>query len=176
MNSALLKVYGLCASIAIIAFLVSGHLAKAQETPERLDPRTQERAINLAANITNRMEAILNRYVDITRRMESNMEKQIGAERDVSTIEASVESLQLLFADTTSRLGAIDQNVNSAFRAKNYYEGWQLLKPQYKEIETNLQKINDTLRQSLISLSAIEAGKDITPVTTSSSTAQVTSE
>lgn len=124
------------------------------ERRAQLTERTQERITNLAANISNRIDAAIERLRNIAGRFESR--RDTINDRGIATPEAdlaladaiaSLESAEATMAD-------IDEAVAAVTGSESPREAWQGVRAQYQEAVTAVRTTRQHLRDAVASLKA----------------------
>jgi hypothetical protein len=112
-----------------------------------LNEREQERIINLAANITNRMEATIERLRDITKRLESRANKVTPDPFDVTDVAKSRITYSLEYLDQASEsLDGMDELIYNTVTSDNPMTNWPLIKEGYARAKESINlAYNDIL-------------------------------
>ncbi len=114
-----------------------------------LEDFRQQRIINLAANISNRLDATVERLFNLIGRLETRIQKlkQQGfgtAEAEVKLREAS-QSL----AEAKSLLDDIDASVYNATTSDRPGDAWQILSERYRDIANLIRRSHASLRETV---------------------------
>lgn len=134
----------------------------APETPKDINPPTanptldkplssesQKRITNLAANVSNRLDAVVARLFNIIGRLENRiiLLKQQG----LSTTEAEAKLRQATapLAKAKNLLSSIDSQVYEAVTAEKPYTSWQHVKNRYQEIVSLINESYLNLKETL---------------------------
>lgn len=105
-----------------------------------LDTRTQERIINLAANVSNRLEAAIVRLEKISTRLDSRLHK-ISNERpdlDLSVPTQHLSNAQDSLATAREIMDGIDMVVNQAVRSESPMNSWSDVRNRYQMTKQRL--------------------------------------
>jgi GTP1/Obg family GTP-binding protein len=135
------------------AFVISGSFASAQtttptttdtttvapETPTRrpftaeptLQRIAQTRLVNLAANMSNRMDSAVARLQNVTDRLNSRLTKMSSEGIDVTAATAELSLAQTKLDEAKRNLANIDTEVNAFVGSATPRENWQNLKNTY---------------------------------------------
>lgn len=114
-----------------------------------LSSENQRRITNLAANISNRMDAAVERFDQISERISSRMQK-LGFE-NFNTLDAQQkhdESQQSLDA-ARSLLADIDTDVSLMVTGETPWDNWQDLKSTYRTVHSYLRNTHRTLEETV---------------------------
>jgi len=143
-----------------------------------LDDRTKQRITNLAANISNRMDAATARMQNIIIRLESRINKLTAAGLDTSEAVAALASAQVSINAAASALQTIDVSVQAAVTSEDPRAAWQTVKRTYGDIRAQLQTAYTEIQTAIQALkAAARAGETQTSTSTSEETAPpITSE
>lgn len=101
-------------------------------TARSLTPEEQQRVINLAANISNQLEATLRRYEMIVSRLETRTSLVENAGGDTTIARQYLTQLQGDVATGETQLQQIDQRVSAMATAANPAAAWQPIKLTYR--------------------------------------------
>lgn len=153
MNSTLIKVYGLFAVASLTAFILTGQLAQAQSNDFALDQRDQTRVINLAANMTNRAEAMGKRITDINDRLNSGYTWiKTNREANLPQFEENYLAVNNFVFLNQTILNTIDQDIYSAVTSNNPKQNWNIVKNTYLQMQDNLSQALGFLEENLFIL------------------------
>lgn len=135
-------------------------VARQEERRTMLNERAVERVRNLAANISNRMDAAIMRLEQITTRLETRITllKETGA--DTTAAEASLETAKDALARAVSSIADIDARVAAVVGSESPREAWTVTRATFAEVKTDLQVAQASLRASVAALkvAVAEAG------------------
>jgi len=112
----------------------------------------QERVINLAANISNRMEAAVARLFAIIERLETRIEKQKQAGQDTAETEAKLREAAGYIASARASLVNIDTLVYNAATSERPFGNWQEVRSTYQEAARLIRTSHQTLRETIVLL------------------------
>lgn len=137
-----------------------------------LSPLAQTRITNLAANVSNRLDATLRRLTNVQDRITTRLAKlnQTGTNTDAATAELQVATGHLDVA--RAHLSTIDREVAAFIGSSNPKAGFIRLKTTYTTIYTELVAAHRSLGRTL---DAID-GTIITPAPVTSTTTASTTE
>lgn len=135
-----------------------------------LTPVAQTRITNLAANVSNRLDATLRRLTNVHDRIRTRIDKlaQSGINTEAATTELSIANSNLETAK--NNLMTIDREVAAFIGSSNPRAGFIRLKSTYVTIYNELTLAHSSLRRSLDNLD----GTINTPVATSTATTTTT--
>ena len=150
MNSTLIKLYGFFAGISLIAFLFAGQFAGAQEpTPPSISTRDQSRIINLATNMTTKIEATNTRLQDIARRVKF-AQGWIKDDWGIETPEVTdkLTAFDQLIANNQADTENIHQEVYNAVTSTEPKTNWRPVREKYLKMQSDLILAHQLLRES----------------------------
>lgn len=119
------------------------------ERQASLQDGRQQRVLNLSANISNRMDAAIERIFDIISRTEQRVEKLKAS--GVSTVSAEIklrESAQIL-AEARASILDIDNIVYNATTSAEPVTEWQKVKATYKNTAALIRASHAALRETI---------------------------
>lgn len=131
-----------------------------------LESFRQERIVNLSANISNRMEAVIDRQFTLITRLESRIEKLAGAGVSVSAATTELRSAASLLSETRALLTNIDGLVFSAATAPQPYTEWQAVKDRYQTVAANIRSVHSSLRTTIALLKEPTVVESVSTTTT----------
>lgn len=117
-----------------------------------LTKRTQQRIINLAANISNRFEGLIARLENITGRLQKRADKLKAEGHDVSAANASLESARSSLASAKSQLSHIDNDVYDAVGSTDPRGDWQKVRQQFLTARDAIKAAHGALRATIVEL------------------------
>lgn len=133
----------------------------------------QTRIMNLAANISNRMDAAVIRLSNISQRLEQRILKM-----EESGIETSLAKEKLSLANETLaaarlKLSDIDTLVKEATYSTETRNDWQTVRERYRETGTLIRQAHQSLSESIMTLKnptlktqvAATSSTEISPIT-----------
>jgi intracellular sulfur oxidation DsrE/DsrF family protein len=111
--------------------------------------RAQDRVTNLAANMSNRMEAVIERLQNIATRLESRMTKMSDSGVDTTAGAAALASAQLSLDAAVTEISDIDASVYAAVSSADARTGWTTLKAKFTSIKDFIKTAHSELRSSV---------------------------
>jgi len=117
-----------------------------------MNERSKERITNLAANVSNRMDAAVDRLQNVIDRLDSRMEKLTAAEVDTETAAQILASAQTSLDAATAQLLTIDVEVQAAVSAEDPRAAWQDVKALYQNIREQLQTSHAEIKATVTEL------------------------
>ena len=141
-----------------------------------LSERTQKRIINLAANISNRLDGIHNRMTQIAGRLEDRIEKQANEGYDVTAAQNSLAAARTSLETARSDLSTIDRKVVSAVGSPDPKTGWKDVRATYIVARDNIKVAHTELRNTIVNLKSATQPPVPTETATTTETTEVTSE
>ena len=132
-----------------------------------LEDFRQQRIINLGANISNRMDAVVERLFTITTRLEQRTNKLSIEGLVVTEASLSLQTAAKLLAEARQELSTIDATVYAAATSPEPYTAWQTTaKVQYQAAGEKIRAAYSALQTSITVLkSAPKAAETVPPVT-----------
>jgi len=126
--------------------------ARGEERRAMLQNRAQERLLNLAANMSNRMEAAVRRLTNVSNRMDSRITKL--EDTGINTAEARnhLTTARNHLASATSALSNIDTDVVQFITSNDPRSAWVRVKSIYDTARSDIRSAHESLRQALASL------------------------
>lgn len=137
---------------------------RAQDTPA-LDKREQKRARNLAANMTNRMEATVFRLEKIIERLESRLQKQQDAGLDRGAAFGFLGQAKATLNNAKVELTLIDARVEKSVTSNNPKGHFDDVRQAYARIKGNISEAHLHTNEALL------VAKNQTPANTTTKTA-----
>lgn len=128
-----------------------------QNRREGLEARAQTRIINLAANMSNRMEAVIERIQNISDRINSRIEKLKEQGVDTTAAEAALASAQISIDAAAEEIEDIDARVQAAVGSEDIRTSWAVVKTSYLSIRDHLKTARTELRAAIAELKAAVA-------------------
>ncbi|MEY2665036.1 MAG: hypothetical protein RLZZ480_141 [Candidatus Parcubacteria bacterium] len=122
-----------------------------------LSPRAQERITNLAANISNRLEAIIARLQNITSRLHTRIEKLHDAQVDTSGANQSLEAAQTALDAARADLRGIDEKVLRVVGSTDPKNEWKNVRATFVSARDNIRTAHSELRNTVSQLKTLEA-------------------
>ena len=139
-----------------------------------LSERTQKRIINLAANISNRLDGISDRLTQIAGRLDERIAKQAAEGYDVSAAQNSLAAARSALETSRRDLSTIDRKVVSAVGSTDPKAGWKEVRATYVIARDNIKIAHTELRNTLSNLKS--ATQPPAPTETATSTEETTEE
>jgi hypothetical protein len=136
----------------------SSSVTQATTTPMVLEPiasgkalsaEAQVRITNLAANISNRADALIARLNTITVRMESRANKLTIEGFDVSMANESIAQAKTSLANAHRAIGSIDTVVAESVSSENPQEAWKSVKNLFDTTKREILAAKQHLRDAL---------------------------
>jgi hypothetical protein len=123
-----------------------------QVTETTLSEIRQTRIINLAANMSNRLDAAIDRFFSITSRLEIRIQilKQRG--QDTTAAETALRTASQTLALAKSQVSDIDAKVYEATTADEPYTKWRSLAEHYVVVATTVRTAQNELRAVVAAL------------------------
>ena len=125
-----------------------------------LSERTQKRIINLAANISNRLDGISARMTQIAGRLEQRIEKQAAEGYDVTSARNSLAAARNALEASSRDLSTIDRKVVGAVGSPDPKTGWKEVRATYVTARDNIKVAHAELRNTI---SALKSAAPIPP-------------
>ncbi len=132
-----------------------------------LSAATQKRLINLAANISNRLEGLIMRMRQITNRVEQRIETQEAAGYNVDAARASLQNANASLDTASRQLKNIDADVNYAFRSQDPKTEWTKVRSTYIAARDTIRQAHTELRTTV---SLLKSATPNAPIATSTAT------
>ena len=104
-----------------------------------LSKRSQERITNLAANISNRFDAIISRLQNISTRLNSRLGKLEATGTNTNEARVALNSAEASLAKARASINSIDTEVATVIGSQNPKEAW-------KRVRVTFITIRDTIR------------------------------
>jgi hypothetical protein len=125
---------------------------KVVERRAELTERSQDRIINLAANMSNRIDAAITRMQNIIDRITSRIEKLEGSDLDTVTATNALASAQLSIDAAKEAMVIIDSEVSFAVESEDVRNQWQSVRAMYIEIHNHLKTAYSEIKASIAAL------------------------
>lgn len=126
-------------------------------TPERqgtLSPRGQERVTNLAANLSNRFDVVIERLFNVMNRLESRLGKLETSGTDVSQARNFLSTARTSLAQARENMSTIDSQVALMVGSPNPREAWRSLRTTYSNTRELVRSAHADMRAAILSLQA----------------------
>lgn len=118
----------------------------------QLHERAQERILNLAANISNRMEAAITRIDTISLRLESRISKLETQGMDTTEARAALASAKLSLNAASLSIANIDELVTQTIRTDDVRKDWIEVRKAFLTTRDHLLTAQAELRTSVAAL------------------------
>ena len=122
---------------------------KKAERKAALQARTQERITNLAANVSNRMEAAIARIRQIINRMETRAESLSERGVDTYAAEAELRVASAHLDDAENSLSGIDSLVTDALSSESPREAWAPAREIFQSAKASIKASHQSLRNTI---------------------------
>ena len=132
-----------------------------------LEKRTQERIINLAANISNRFDAVITRLDNIGNRLNTRISKMKSDGYDTGNAEESLANARTAITEARTEMSTIDTAVNAAVGSQFPKVEWQKVRTKYLTARERIRIAHTEMRATVSTLK--NAGKIAPPATATSS-------
>lgn len=132
-----------------------------------LERRAQERIINLAANISNKFDAIIARLANIANRLNNRITKMKAEGYDTAAAEAALERAESAISDARLEMSTIDRAVIDAVGSQSPKTEWQNVKAKYFAARERIKSAHGDLKATVAALKS--ASKITAPVTATTS-------
>lgn len=125
-----------------------------------LTERTQERIINLAANVSNKTEGAIERIDNIANRFESRIEKLEATGTDTTEARTHLNDAYFSIHKAIDTLSNIDVIVDNVVYSENPRATWITAKSTYQTTKAHLTVAHESLR---LTLEALRSAMEVTP-------------
>jgi hypothetical protein len=126
-----------------------------------LEVRAQERIINLAANTSNRTEAMIMRLQNIIDRLTTRIEKIEALGIDVSEATIQLETAQQSVTEAMAAMALIDPQVTAAVGSEDIRSTWNEVRKSYVNTHTHLKKARAALQLTVATLKTAVAASEL---------------
>jgi len=124
-----------------------------QETRKAiLDDQSRQRITNLAALMSNRIEAAIARMLNITKRLDSRIQKMSDQGLDVTEAKTALASAKLSLEEAGLSISTIDRQVAQAVGSENVRAAWQDVRALLIEVRDQLKTAQLELRNTVSAL------------------------
>lgn len=123
-----------------------------QTIRQALSERAQERIINLAANLSNRLDAVINRLDTIMARLKTRLNKLEAAGTDVSEARSYLRTAETALAAARQNMTGIDDQVLSFATASDARANWSELKERYTRTRDLVRSAHADMRSAVLIL------------------------
>jgi hypothetical protein len=141
-----------------------------------LSERTQKRIINLAANISNRLDGISDRMTQISGRLEKRIQKQAAEGYDVTAAQNSLSAARSALETARKDLSTIDRKVVTAVGSTDPKAGWKEVRATYVIARDNIKIAHTELRNTISNLKSATQPPAPTEAATSTESTEVTEQ
>lgn len=124
-------------------------------TPERqvaLSAQTQKRITNLAANLSNRFDVVIERLFNVMNRMESRLNKLEENGQDVGQARNYLVTARDSLNRAKANMSNIDSQVSMMVGSTNPREEWRSLKSTYSSTRELVRSAHADMRAAILSL------------------------
>lgn len=146
--------------VSDVAETVQEQVTPAEPEKAVLSARSQERITNLAANISNRFDAIIARLQNITSRLDTRIEKLNAAQVDTTGAKQSLNAAQTALDAARADMRGIDEKVLRVVGSTDPKSEWREVRATFVSARDNIKVAHSELRNTVTQLKALE-----TPVT-----------
>ena len=143
------------------------------ERQAALSAERQQRVLNLSANLSNRLDAAINRFYNIIARIESRIGKLKAAGMDTTAAEAELRTAAGHLANAKVSLSTIDTRVQEATTSTEPQNRWMVVRETYQAAGTSIRACHQSLRAT-VSLLKTSTTTPATPDTAEAETATST--
>jgi hypothetical protein len=112
-----------------------------------LQPVAQTRITNLAANVSNRLDATVRRLTNVTTRLDSRIHTMTAAGYDTSNARAAQQAALMRLTEATQSLTTIDAEVAAFVGASDPLTAWVRLETIYGTISGQIVAAHTALRE-----------------------------
>lgn len=123
-----------------------------EERRTQLQARAQERILNLAANMSNRMEAAIARIENIGIRLENRISKLSTQGINTTEAEASLASAKLSIEAAKLSIAEIDELVTNTVKAEDARKDWIEVRKTFLTTRDHLRTAQTELQASVVAL------------------------
>jgi hypothetical protein len=123
-----------------------------EERRAALSERVQERITNLAANVSNRIEAAIRRMENVIGRIESRTEKLSERGVDTTVAEGHIRDAKQTLEEAKSLIADIDRAVANVTGSENPREAWAETKTIFVDAKAALLSVHESLRAAIDAL------------------------
>ena len=134
--------------------------AQVAQARKKLEAQNQVRVTNLAANISNRFDAITARLQSIIARVESRIAKLEAEGVQLQEATAEIASAKQSLARAQESMGTIDIQVTQTVTSEDPQNKWQSVKTQFTNIRTELSTAKAHIKAAITITRNAVAAKD----------------
>lgn len=117
-----------------------------------IEDRVKQRIINLAANLSNRLDAATNRMQNIADRLTVRIQALSENGVDVAEARFALARAQTAIDEARATLATIDGVVTASVTSENPRETWQSTKATYIAVRENIKTAHQALRDTVAAL------------------------
>jgi uncharacterized membrane protein len=130
----------------------SEHQDLRQENQNTLNNTKQVRITNLAANISNRTDAAIERFTKISTRLETRIEKLKLTGIDTTEAEQKLDTAKKTLSQARTNINTIDTLVYNATTSPTPREDWKNVKETFRATGKLIRQNHQELREVILSL------------------------
>lgn len=131
--------------------------------PTSLTEAQQARVTNLAANISNRLDATVARLENISTRIESRIAILEGNGQDQSSAKETLAAASNALANATESLALIDTQVTAVATSNEPRAAWVGLKAQYADVQNQLRAAFNAQKNTMQLIKNNASPAEVTP-------------
>lgn len=156
------KVSGiLISAMALCLFCACATISFAQQAQSGLSAEDQTRAINLVANLTNKLDAAILRFEQISVRIQARIKEMELQGYNMAEAWVKLNAVDQALAGTRVQMTEMDYIV-AIVESENPKEAWATSRLKFIAVKTSLQEIQTALRETITELrTALADGPDI---------------
>lgn len=146
-----------------------------EERRGALSDRVQQRIINLAANMSNRIDSANERLQTIADRLQSRINKMSTEGLNVQIAQQHLNDAQQKLLQSAQTMSTIDSDVAGMVSSENPRATWQQVRNTFVQAAQHLLASRDSLRQSIAALknaSTLPAVPETSPASSSATSSQ----
>jgi hypothetical protein len=121
-------------------------------TPRALTTAAQVRLTNLAANVSNRLDAYVRRITNVTNRLDSRATKMGADGLDVSLANQKIAEARSELQKAETALATIDTAIRNFVQSENPRTYWQSVKTTYIETQNAIKAAHRATIEALLLL------------------------
>lgn len=131
-----------------------------------LSSLAQTRLTNLAANVSNRMDAYVRRITNVTDRLESRMNKMAGEGYDIEAARTKINETRHELQTAATTLSSIDTIIANFVGSENPRAYWQTAKETYQTAREAIKAAHRGTVETLLILKSAQKVSSPTGTTT----------
>lgn len=147
--------------------------ARPTSGPRGLSVAAQTRLTNLAANVSNRLDAYVRRITNVTDRLDSRANKMAESGLAVDAARAKIAEARTELEKARASLTNIDAAVNNFVRSENPRTYWQSVKTTYLAATDAIKAAHRATVEALLLLKTATATQSPTATSTTTSSNDV---